>query len=632
MATGQWALAVLVTAALFLGAVGALRRAALWRRGRPASVQALRGLLAMPRRYLVDLHHVVARDRYMANTHVAAAGGFVLALLLILVVHVAGVEQRWLTWLLLAALSVMLLGALFVARRRLGGRPSRLSAGPWSRLPMGLLAFSCGFIVLTLPAAGVVAADTWGWLGLGVALVLVAWGLAELVFGMGWAGPMKHAYAGALHLAFHPRPERFAGGRPTALYAVDLEAPRLGVEAPQDFAWNRLLGFDACVQCGRCEAACPAYAAGQPLNPKKLVQDLVVGFSGPGRDSGYAGNHHPGRKPGQAFGAPAEAIVPRLIAPETLWACTTCRACVYECPMMIEHVDAVVDIRRFLTLEKGQTAGKGAEVLEQLRATDNPNGKDPAARTHWAADLDIPTLAERRVTDVLLWAGDGAFDLRNQRTLRALVRALRAADVDFAYLAAEELDCGDLARRLGDEATFADLARRNIATLERYDFRRIVTADPHALHTLRNEYPAFGGRFEVVHHSALLAELLAQGRLTPQRRLKDSVTYHDPCYLGRYNGETEAPRAVLRRLGVEVREMERHGLRARCCGGGGGAPVTDIPGERRIPDIRIEDARATGAGVVAVACPNCAVMLEGVVQPRPEVRDVAELLADALGA
>ncbi len=627
----QWVLAALVLAALFLGLFGALRRAALWRRGRAAPVPVLGGLLAMPRRFLVDLHHVVARDRYMANTHVAVAGGFVASLILILLVHVAGLDRRWLVWLLLLALSAMLVGALFVARRRLGDRPSRLSSGPWDRLPKSLLAFSAGFLMLTLPAAGILSTDTWGWFGLGLALLLVTWGLAETLFGMGWAGPMKHAFAGALHLAFHPRPTRFGGGRSTDLLPLDLEAPKLGVEAPQDFAWNRLLGFDACVQCGRCEAACPAYAAGQPLNPKKLVQDLVVGLSGPGSDSDYAGNQHPGRRAGEANGAPSSAIVPRLIAAETLWACTTCRACVYECPMMIEHVDAVVEMRRFLTLEKGQTAGKGPEVLEQLRATDNPNGNDPAARTHWAADLNIPTLAAQQSTDLLLWAGDGAFDLRSQRTLRALVKVLREADVDFAYLGDEELDCGDLARRLGDEATFADLARRNIETLSKYAFRRIVTTDPHALHSLRNEYPAFGGRFNVIHHSALLAELLQQGRLVPKKPLQERVTYHDPCYLGRYNGETEAPRTVLEMLGVAPQEMERHGLRSRCCGGGGGAPVTDIPGERRIPDIRMEDARATGAGLVAVACPNCAVMLEGVVQPRPEVRDLVELLADSLG-
>jgi Fe-S oxidoreductase len=202
--------------------------------------------------------------------------------------------------------------------------------------------------------------------------------------------------------------------------------------------------------------------------------------------------------------------------------------------------------------------------------------------------------------------------------------------VDFAVLGPEELDCGDLARRLGDEALFQNLARRNIALLARYRFKRILTADPHVLHCLKNEYPALGGRYEVVHHTTFLAELIAAGRLAPSRKLNQAVTYHDPCYLGRYNGEIEAPRAILDRLGVERREMERAGLRSSCCGGGGGAPLTDIAGKRRIPDIRMEHARATGAPVLAVACPNCAAMLEGVIGPRPAVADIAELLEAAL--
>jgi Fe-S oxidoreductase len=318
-----------------------------------------------------------------------------------------------------------------------------------------------------------------------------------------------------------------------------------------------------------------------------------------------------------------------MIHPDTLWSCTTCRACVYECPMMIEHVDAVIDLRRFQTLELGAAPGKAADALAELRAADNPGGRALASRLDWAADLALPVLSQRRATDVLLWLGDGAFELRNQRTLRALVKLLRQAGTDFAVLGEEELDCGDLARRLGDEATFQDLAKRNIATLARYRFARIVTADPHAFHSLKNEYPAFGGRYEVVHHTTFLASLIAERRLAVAGPLAGRVTYHDPCYLGRYNGEIESPRAILDALGVECVEMERNGLRSSCCGGGGGAPLTDIPGKRRIPDMRMEDAKATEATTVAVACPNCALMLEGVVQPRPVVADVSELLLQA---
>jgi Fe-S oxidoreductase len=196
-----------------------------------------------------------------------------------------------------------------------------------------------------------------------------------------------------------------------------------------------------------------------------------------------------------------------------------------------------------------------------------------------------------------------------------------------------ETDTGDLARRLGDEATFQRLATQLIGTLSGLSFKRIVTADPHVMHSLRNEYRALGTRFEVLHHTNFIAELVALGKLAPKaaEALRDKrVTYHDPCYLGRYNGETEAPRKLLKSIGIQIVEMERHGMRGRCCGGGGGAPLTDIPGKQRIPDIRIADARTIGAEIVAVGCPNCTAMLEGVVGPRPEVLDVAELVAAAL--
>ena len=193
-----------------------------------------------------------------------------------------------------------------------------------------------------------------------------------------------------------------------------------------------------------------------------------------------------------------------------------------------------------------------------------------------------------------------------------------------------EKDCGDLSRRLGDEATFQRLAAENIATLHRLGVTRIVTADPHVLHCLKSEYPALGGHYHVLHHSQLLAELVADKRLQPLRQIAGSVTFHDPCYLGRYNGEIAAPRDLIDRLGLERREMARSGLRSFCCGGGGGAPITDIPGRARIPDLRMDQARATGAERVAVACPNCMQMLEGVVQPRPDIVDIAELLVEAV--
>ena len=287
-------------------------------------------------------------------------------------------------------------------------------------------------------------------------------------------------------------------------------------------------------------------------------------------------------------------------------------------------------MRRHLTLEKGATPNKGAEVLDNLIATDNPGGFNPGGRLNWAADLNLPLLADKKETDVLFWVGDGAFDMRNQRTLRAFVKILKAADVDFAVLGLEERDSGDVARRLGDEATFQNLAKRNIATLAKYGFKRIVSCDPHSFHVLKNEYGALGGNYQVLHHSTFIEELVRKGSLNLGQSKAARVTYHDPCYLGRYNGEYEAPRAVLKAIGIEVKEMERSGFRSRCCGGGGGAPITDIPGKQRIPDMRMVDIQSTGAELVAVGCPQCTAMLEGVVAPRPEIKDIAELVAEVL--
>jgi Fe-S oxidoreductase len=606
MAADHWLTALFwVQATAFAIALG--RRARLWAKGRSAPLHWL-ALTRIPKRYFIDLHRVVARDPYIARAHMATAGGAVALLCLVALNYGLALYVHALDALIAVAALVMLAGTTAVAIRRLSP-PPRLSRGPWMRLPWTLAAGAAGLLLaalVPLAAAGPTIAL--------LTLLLVLVGSIELAWAPAVGGPMKHATAGVLHLAFHPRPERFGGRHASALLPLAL-APdpqadgsvRIGVQRSTDFRWNQLLAFDACVQCGKCEAACPAYAAGQPLNPKQLIQNLVRGMSGTDAD---------------------QPVVPGFIEPQTLWACTTCRACVQECPMLIEHVDAVVDLRRFQTLTLGEVPATAAQGLQQLRLTGSQGGFAAAERFSWALDLGVRVLQPQERADYLLIAGEGSYEPRYQRTLRAIIRLLQRAQVDFAILGEAERDCGDLARRLGDEATFEALARANIRLLAAYRFDHLLTADPHVLHCLRNEYPALGGHYQVVHHTALLAALVRARKLTPRSpAATPAVTYHDPCYLGRYNGETQAPRDLLRGIGVELHEMQRSGLRARCCGGGGGAPLTDIPGKRRIPDMRVDDARQTQAAVIAVACPGCTAMLEGVVGPRPEVLDVAEILA-----
>lgn len=633
--------AFVITGLLWLSMAGLAyalaRRAAYWRVGRatPAGAFGVTNLFSIPKRYFVDLHHVVARDPYIAKTHVATAGGAIAALVLVFINYGLAIYSPWLDKLIGLAAVTMLVGAVFVWRRRHAKDvPARLSRGPWNTLPWLLGSFALGLTLLAVvPSAatsGAVAA---------IIAVLIAIGAFAMTFGAARGGPMKHALAGLLHLAFHPRQERFGAGvnkpdavPPTALKTPVLDAREYGAGKPVEFRWNQLLSFDACVQCGKCEAACPAFAAGQPLNPKKLIQDLVTGMVG-GTDAAYAGSPTPGIALGKHGGKPDLPIVSGLIEADTLWSCTTCRACVQECPMLIEHVDAIVDMRRHRTLTEGDLPGKAPEVLANLRETGSAGGYDIAARYDWAVDLNARIAEPGRPVDVLLVAGEGAFDMRYQRTLRALVKVLNRAGIDYAVLGPSETDTGDVARRLGDEATFQRMAKRLISTLDTLSFKRIVTADPHVMHSLRNEYRALGARYTVQHHTSLVAELVQSGKLSPKASaaLADKrITYHDPCYLGRYNGEIEAPRRALKSIGIKVVEMERNGMRGRCCGGGGGAPLTDIPGKARIPDLRMADARAVGAEIVAVGCPNCTAMLEGVVGPRPEVLDVAELVAAAL--
>jgi len=282
--------------------------------------------------------------------------------------------------------------------------------------------------------------------------------------------------------------------------------------------------------------------------------------------------------------------------------------------MMIEHVDAIVDLRRHLTLELGATPGKAAEALAETRAADNPGGRPLAARLDWAADLDLPRLGEGAACDVLLWLGDGAYELRGQRTLRSLVRLMRRAGLDFAVLGGEELDCGDLARRLGDEALFQDLARRNIATLAKRRFKRIVTADPHAFNALKHDYKDVP---PVEHISQVIARGVKSGKIKfrPVENGNDVYTYHDPCYLGRHNQVYDDPRDVLDAIpGLKRVEMARSRDRSFCCGGGGLMLFYEPKEDQRIGVKRVQMAAEAGANVIVTACPFCMVNIEDAIK------------------
>jgi len=312
----------------------------------------------------------------------------------------------------------------------------------------------------------------------------------------------------------------------------------------------------------------------------------------------------------------------------SLWSCTTCAACVNACPMFIEHVDVVVDLRRHLTQVLGAVPGKLPIMLRELNDSGNSFGDAPDQRCAWATDLKLRFLRDVHEADVLVWLGDSAFELHGQQTLRALFQMLQMARVDFAVLGDEEQDCGHLSRRCGDEAAFVRLRRANLATLSKYRFKTIVTGDPHAFHTLRDEYPP--AAWQVMHHTQYLAELIEEGRLAPTATGTGRVVYHDACYLGRHSQVYASPRALLQHAGCDSVEAPRAKENAFCCGAGGGQAWAGQPSETSIPLLRFKELAATGATQIAVACPNCKSMLQSVAGASIQVRDVAEILRESL--
>jgi Fe-S oxidoreductase len=434
-----------------------------------------------------------------------------------------------------------------------------------------------------------------------------------------------------------------------------------------DFTWKQRLDFDACMQCGRCQSKCPANASGSELSPKFLITkmaDLMRGEPILLRD-GTLARVHPNveasttSEAGEA-GKPAdEAAKYRIITgdPETiplyedglyteneLWSCTTCRACMEECPAMIEHVDQIVDFRRNLAMIQSEVPGGVKRVLEGIERQGNPWRLPARDRMAWAEGLDVPTMAEKENVDVLYWVGCApSYDDRSKKVARTMIELFNRAGVDFAVLAEEETCTGDPARRMGEELLFQEMAKTNVGTFGQYTFKRLVTTCAHCYNTIKNEYNQFGGRagidYEVIHHTEFLAQLVAEGKLTPTEKVDQRVAYHDPCYIGRYNDVYDAPRSVLQAIpGLELVEApDWNRERAMCCGGGGGNVWMEGWGKKGINVIRLEQIQKAAPTAVAVACPFCMVMFEDAakntgVDETLARKDVAELLLASLPA
>ncbi len=423
----------------------------------------------------------------------------------------------------------------------------------------------------------------------------------------------------------------------------------LGIKRIDQFSWKSILDFCTCTECGRCSDHCPATNTGKKLSPKHLTIDLrdflykhesalvAAKAGGSGRSTeGKTGEPH------GSDGDPQPChkdLVDGAIDPEVLWACTTCRACEQECPVLITYVDKIVDMRRYLAQERGEFPNELQTAFRGLESVGNPYNSPAEERMAWTKGLDVKTMAEHPKAEVLLWVGCApAFDSRARKVTIATAKLLQKAGIDFAILGTEEQCTGDPARRAGNEYLFQMMAKANIEILNGYgvDKKKIITVCPHCFNTLANEYPDFGGRYTVLHHTTFLAELVAQGKLKPTKRLDKTVAYHDSCYLGRYNEIYDAPREMLRSIpGLTIVEPERTRDRGMCCGAGGAQMFKEEePGDTRVDAVRTGQLLETKADVISSACPFCMRMLtDGLANvDREDVAqlDVAEMLLEAV--
>jgi Fe-S oxidoreductase len=469
----------------------------------------------------------------------------------------------------------------------------------------------------------------------------------------------------------------------------------LGAAKLEDFGWKDLLDTVTCTECGRCQDACPAWLTDKPLSPKKLILDMqehfleVARFDLAKKDNrnllqqlatvgaGPAGNE-------TAHEAASVPLVGGWIMEETLWSCTTCRACMEACPVFIEHVPKITDMRRYLVMQESRFPTELTRVFRNLETKGNPWDFRPNQRADWAEGLDIPELADvaaeaqsegrplfagSPVTtkveieavahgdpastieaihetdnpkskiqnpklEVLYWVGClGSFDARNQRIARSLAEIFKEAGVKFAILGKEESCCGDPARRPGNEYLFQTLAQVNIELMNTYGVRKVITSCPHCFNTIKNEYPQFGGNYDVLHHAEFIEYLIKEGRITLANRVEQAITYHDPCYLGRYNDVYDAPRNVLEAIpGIELKEMRRSRNNALCCGAGGGRMWIEEHTGTRMNQNRMQDVLDTGAPTLAAACPFCTSMFEDGIKSKDasdqiKLMDLAELVS-----
>ena len=457
-----------------------------------------------------------------------------------------------------------------------------------------------------------------------------------VVFFANWIPRGKHLHLiGAMPNVFF---QNF-GNKMSALPAVDMDEASekmmdeeaaetfyLGAKEVEDLTWKQLLDTYACTECGRCEAYCPAFNTGKALNPMMVIHNIKDALKEKGKVV-----LREGKAPEECELKPVNG---GFVTPDELWACTTCGACVANCPVFIEHVNSIVDMRRYLAFN-AEVPQELANTYRNIEQASNPWGMSNSRRGDWANTMEIPTLkALGRAPDVLFYVGcAGSFDDRQKRVSTAFAEILIEAGIDFAILGREEKCCGDTARRSGNEYLYWSLATENIETFKKYGVTKIVTTCPHGYNIIKNEYPQLGGHFEVMHHTEFIQELIELNKLSFKPGSHETITYHDSCYLGRWNQVYEAPRAVLSAIpGTQLVEMEKSHRTSMCCGAGGGRMWMEEDAGKRVNVERADQAIATACSTLAIACPFCMTMLDDGLKHRAkeeqiDALDIAEIVA-----
>lgn len=448
------------------------------------------------------------------------------------------------------------------------------------------------------------------------------------------------------HILISPVNVLFKTSRPKgALSLVNLEtAETYGVGRIQDFTWKQIFDLDACTNCGRCQDRCPAYLTEKPLSPRKVVQDLKAywieqapALIADKKAKAKAGANAEGAVPVEEADPGGKTMVGEIITEDEIWSCTTCRACQDVCPVFIEHIDKIVDMRRHLVLDLAQVPETGEAILKCIEARGHSCKGTTLTRTDWTAGLDIKQMSEDSNVEYLFFAGCAAsLEERSTKIAIATTKILKAAGVSFSILGAEEMCCGEPARRLGNEYLYQTLAAQNVETFKNYKVKKIITICPHCFNTLKNEYPQFDGNFEIIHHSTFISQLINEGKIKLAPTKEYRITYHDSCYLGRHNDIYNPQRHILQTINkLPLLEMERSRNNGFCCGAGGGRFWMEERIGKRISETRVEQIMETGAEVVATACPYCVQMFVDAIKAKGAeekliAKDIAELVAEAM--